>query len=605
MDTELPPPSDVEGQRQLLLHTLDSAIRNLELMSKRVVVIKDGTDGLADLWRALELCLKHDSKFSSESTYWSALEGVLGANHELVVKAQNHPSQHTPVGKARVLLRLLLQDRQLGEALQKLQEKRSAVRRYYHSQSVMRYHACQAQLVDLVYNLNTIQFHLPTSGSLDKSWPLLSAQEFKDDPPPSSSKQSRAPSRGSGVEARSSSQPKSDSSSMTKQVDTVNALRKQLEQLQMDNRQAEERIKSLELDAESLEELNAQLKQDTTTLSRTISDLKQALAAKDAPQADEDPSAQLLGDLAESSVAASATASVDDAGQHAELLAELETVRTELAVVQQHYSELEQRQAGIGRSHSSEMQNYQSRLTEQAATIKAKEQQIKTLQAEAKDSQSHAESKMAELDKQAKSAIIKYERLKGEVESYKQYIQQIEEAQKEMEAKLRDVRQQSEERHRQWLREQKSKDEHKKARQDLVAAFKVLLQKYQNDADAAKCLHCAAPFSLTFRRHHCRLCGQVFCEACTSHLITFSSYPKPVRSCENCKHALTLLRQEVDAPARHRSTTSTSAQRSISGLSPIARSFGTGSRIGRESPAPSSSGRSVAGESTARSEKRA
>eukprot|EP00984_Skeletonema_dohrnii_P017665 scaffold8099_cov79-Skeletonema_dohrnii-CCMP3373.AAC.6 len=31
------------------------------------------------------------------------------------------------------------------------------------------------------------------------------------------------------------------------------------------------------------------------------------------------------------------------------------------------------------------------------------------------------------------------------------------------------------------------------------------------------CPSCFNPFSYTFRRHHCRLCGDIFCDACSNH----------------------------------------------------------------------------------------
>jgi lateral signaling target protein 2 len=51
----------------------------------------------------------------------------------------------------------------------------------------------------------------------------------------------------------------------------------------------------------------------------------------------------------------------------------------------------------------------------------------------------------------------------------------------------------------------------------------------------ATCTHCAAPFTITRRRHHCRVCGQIFCARCSGH---FSTVPQlgetPVRVCIKC-----------------------------------------------------------------------
>ncbi|KAG5501899.1 hypothetical protein JKF63_04169 [Porcisia hertigi] len=40
------------------------------------------------------------------------------------------------------------------------------------------------------------------------------------------------------------------------------------------------------------------------------------------------------------------------------------------------------------------------------------------------------------------------------------------------------------------------------------------------DNDASECGQCGTAFSFFLRRHHCRLCGDVFCDACTQHRAT-------------------------------------------------------------------------------------
>lgn len=60
-------------------------------------------------------------------------------------------------------------------------------------------------------------------------------------------------------------------------------------------------------------------------------------------------------------------------------------------------------------------------------------------------------------------------------------------------------------------------------------------------ADALRpvCPHCqTVVFSLSKRRHHCRLCGDVFCDACSNHRVTLPlpgpEFDKPVRVCDYC-----------------------------------------------------------------------
>ncbi|TYZ59750.1 hypothetical protein PybrP1_009825 [[Pythium] brassicae (nom. inval.)] len=56
------------------------------------------------------------------------------------------------------------------------------------------------------------------------------------------------------------------------------------------------------------------------------------------------------------------------------------------------------------------------------------------------------------------------------------------------------------------------------------------------DSLAERCYGCHASFSLVLRRHHCRRCGNVFCDACSSARIPLLSagFSTPVRVCEKC-----------------------------------------------------------------------
>ncbi|KAG3012598.1 hypothetical protein PC121_g15011 [Phytophthora cactorum] len=59
------------------------------------------------------------------------------------------------------------------------------------------------------------------------------------------------------------------------------------------------------------------------------------------------------------------------------------------------------------------------------------------------------------------------------------------------------------------------------------------------DSLAEKCYSCQASFSLMLRRHHCRRCGNVFCDACSSARMPLvnSGFVTPVRVCAKCSIA--------------------------------------------------------------------
>ncbi|CAF1152364.1 unnamed protein product [Adineta ricciae] len=54
------------------------------------------------------------------------------------------------------------------------------------------------------------------------------------------------------------------------------------------------------------------------------------------------------------------------------------------------------------------------------------------------------------------------------------------------------------------------------------------------DEDVKDCYQCKKEFNTIRRKHHCRSCGQIFCESCVSTKLTLASSSKPVRVCDAC-----------------------------------------------------------------------
>ena len=56
----------------------------------------------------------------------------------------------------------------------------------------------------------------------------------------------------------------------------------------------------------------------------------------------------------------------------------------------------------------------------------------------------------------------------------------------------------------------------------MIVFFNIDVEKscvpWQNDKDVKACPTCQKKFTLTFRKHHCRLCGQIFCQFCFDYL---------------------------------------------------------------------------------------
>lgn len=57
---------------------------------------------------------------------------------------------------------------------------------------------------------------------------------------------------------------------------------------------------------------------------------------------------------------------------------------------------------------------------------------------------------------------------------------------------------------------------------------------WANDRLVTRCRACNREFSLTRRKHHCRNCGKIFCNACSDNTTALSTSTKPVRVCDEC-----------------------------------------------------------------------
>ncbi|VDM58775.1 unnamed protein product [Angiostrongylus costaricensis] len=57
---------------------------------------------------------------------------------------------------------------------------------------------------------------------------------------------------------------------------------------------------------------------------------------------------------------------------------------------------------------------------------------------------------------------------------------------------------------------------------------------WAKDADIVQCTACSEKFSISKRKHHCRMCGSIFCATCSEGRIKLPSNAKPARVCNQC-----------------------------------------------------------------------
>lgn len=71
--------------------------------------------------------------------------------------------------------------------------------------------------------------------------------------------------------------------------------------------------------------------------------------------------------------------------------------------------------------------------------------------------------------------------------------------------------------------------------------------EWMSDKDTKTCLGCDKSFGVLLRKHHCRCCGRIFCDACSPHrneLPPAFELKGPQRTCDSC-HA-NLQRQKME-----------------------------------------------------------
>ncbi|XP_060572577.1 RUN and FYVE domain-containing protein 2-like isoform X2 [Ruditapes philippinarum] len=61
---------------------------------------------------------------------------------------------------------------------------------------------------------------------------------------------------------------------------------------------------------------------------------------------------------------------------------------------------------------------------------------------------------------------------------------------------------------------------------------------WASDKDVTSCKQCEKQFSVARRKHHCRNCGEIFCNECSDNKMPHPSSSKPVRVCDTCQQIL-------------------------------------------------------------------
>lgn len=97
---------------------------------------------------------------------------------------------------------------------------------------------------------------------------------------------------------------------------------------------------------------------------------------------------------------------------------------------------------------------------------------------------------------------------------------------------------------------------------------------WMDDKNAKECYDCKSVFTTWRRKHHCRICGQIFCSRCASNIIKGSRFGHDgmVRVCNLCLEKLEKGGADNDEDDDHRSVMSTMTSHAHLPQSPFAAS---------------------------------
>lgn len=188
-----------------------------------------------------------------------------------------------------------------------------------------------------------------------------------------------------------------------------------------------------------------------------------------------------------------------------------------------------------------ENKNIATRLQEKSSALKSLTIEMETTQKVIQDLKKYNEKLNDELRKERESGqsssvtvetqniqilelVAKVENLEKDskdIESLRKQRDELEKRCKEYELSLEEIGYQ--------LRESRLEVENLK---ENSAVF--LDSQWKDDKQVKACTLCQQPFSVTRRKHHCRLCGNVFCQTCSDNKMELASSSKPARVCDTC-----------------------------------------------------------------------
>ncbi|XP_019339937.1 RUN and FYVE domain-containing protein 2 isoform X4 [Alligator mississippiensis] len=542
---------------------------------------------LQQFFVVMEHCLKHGLKvrksfLSYNKTIWGPLELVeklYPEAEEIAASVRDLPGLKTPLGRARAWLRLALMQKKMADYLRCLIIQRDLLSEFYE------YHALMmeeegAVIVGLLVGLNVIDANLCVKGEdLDSQVGVIDFSMYLKNDDDIGSKES---STVSSLHARVDSLEKSN----TKLIEELAIAKNNIIKLQEENHQlrsenalilmkTQHHLEATKVDVEAelqtykhsrqgLDEMYNEARRQLREESQLRQDIENELMVQVSMKHEIELAMKLLEkDIHEKQ---------DTLIGLRQQLDEVKAINMEMyQKLQVSEDAMKEKNEIIGR-----LEDKTNQITATMKQLEQRLQQAEKAQMEAENEdekfkqecKNKSESLQKEISQKEKQLIQLETDLKIEKE-WRQALEDDFEKEKKRVSHLRIETQQITSLKKEFLELQDKNRQLKKLCQDQEAALQELAYKlseaklkiedikeankalqgqvWLKDKEATHCKLCETEFSLSKRKHHCRNCGEIFCNACSDNELPLPSSPKPVRVCDSC-HALLIQRCSSNLP---------------------------------------------------------
>ncbi|XP_030594611.1 RUN and FYVE domain-containing protein 1 [Archocentrus centrarchus] len=600
----VPPKDSMAIERSNLLSMMKLSIRVLIQSSMSLGRTLDSEyPPLQQFFVVLEHCLKHGLKakksfIGHNKSIWGPLELVEKLCPESVniaTSARDMPGIKTGLGRGRAWLHLALMQKKVADYMKALLDHKDLLSEFYDSGALMMEEEGSV-MVGLLVGLNVIDANLCIKGEdLDSQVAVIDFALYLKDSANSETPKDDAKMTAildqkhyieelnrhlsgtvTDLQAKMDSLEKTNSKlveELTAATDRINSLREEQEQLKKENEtilQSSQRKEEAALqDSQAELETYKQTRQGLDEMYNVV--WKQYKEEKRIRQDLERELELQVGLKQEMEVAMKLLEKDTHEKQDtlAALRLQLDQVKT-LNVQMFHKAQDSQRQA---EKKQAEAVQLEQRMNEMEDAMKELEQRLQRSEQERKqsdqsdkDMKAALQGKVDALQKQLTDLDTLRLGLENELRSEREQRQNLQKAlQREQDnsAELRTQLQQLQGLHSelQELKQEKQQlqqtcEQQEQALQEMghhLSQSKLKMEDFKEvnkalkghawlkDDEATHCKQCQKEFSIARRKHHCRNCGDIYCNSCSSNELALPSYPRPVRVCDMC-HSLLLQR---------------------------------------------------------------